>query len=111
MGIDLNAENPDRYTRVPLQSQRRSPSPRQRSNATTFARVSRRAEPRGSGMVNHRSGSTSVLRGISPRMPNEDYDTAVVIIDELDKGTSKRELARRAGITWTRVRAIDDNQD
>ncbi len=34
--------------------------------------------------------------------PNEDYDTAVVIIDELDKGTSKRELARRAGITLQR---------
>ncbi|WP_338036196.1 hypothetical protein [Halococcus salsus] len=43
--------------------------------------------------------------------PNEDYDTAVVIIDELDKGTSKRELARRAGITRTTVRAIDDNRE
>ena len=42
--------------------------------------------------------------------PNEDYDTAVVILDELEKRASKRELARRAGITRTTVRVIDDNR-
>lgn len=43
--------------------------------------------------------------------PNEDYDTTVIILDELDKGTSNHELARRAGITRKTVGAIDENRE
>ena len=43
--------------------------------------------------------------------PNNNYETALVVIDELDKGTSKRQLARRAGIARSTVRRIDENRD
>ena len=43
--------------------------------------------------------------------PNDDYETALLIIDELDKDTSKRELARRAGIARPTVRRIDENRE
>ena len=43
--------------------------------------------------------------------PNDDYETALVVIDELDKGTSKRQLARRAGIARPTVRRIDENRE
>ena len=34
-----------------------------------------------------------------------------MILDELDKGASKRDLARRAGISRATVRALDDHRD
>lgn len=44
-------------------------------------------------------------------LPNDDYETALVIIDKLDKGTSKREPARRAGIARPTVRRINENRE
>ena len=38
--------------------------------------------------------------------PNDDYETAIVILDELDKGASKRDLARRTGIARSTVRKV-----
>ena len=43
--------------------------------------------------------------------PNDDYETALVVIDELDKGASKRELAWRAGIARPPVRRIDKRRE
>ena len=43
--------------------------------------------------------------------PNDDYETALVVIDELDKGESKRQLARRAGIARPTVRRIEVNRE
>ena len=38
--------------------------------------------------------------------PNDDYETAIVILDELDKGASKRDLARRTGVARSTVRKV-----
>ena len=109
MGIDLDAENPDHYTRAFL------------SVAATFAELEAEikrdniregiAASRAQGKWHGRPPFGFDVGSEGYLTPNEDYDTAVVILDELDKGTSKRELARRAGITRTTVRAIDDNRE
>ncbi len=43
--------------------------------------------------------------------PNDDYEKAIVVLDELDKGASKRELARSLGISRSTVRKIVDNRE
>ena len=43
--------------------------------------------------------------------PNDDYETALVIIDELDKGISKGQLARWAGVSRMTVMRIDENRE
>ena len=42
--------------------------------------------------------------------PNDDYETALVLIDELDKGISKSQLARRAGVSRMTIMRIDENR-
>ena len=42
--------------------------------------------------------------------PN-DYETALVLIDELDKGVSKSQLARRAGVSRMTIMRIDKNRE
>ena|GEM_PF-6951505 len=44
-------------------------------------------------------------------VPNDDYEIAVVILDELDKGASKRELGRRIGTGCSAVRHIANNRE
>lgn len=44
-------------------------------------------------------------------VPNDDYETAVVILDELDKGASKRELGRRTGAGRSAVRHVANNRE
>ncbi|WP_248911096.1 recombinase family protein [Halocatena marina] len=43
--------------------------------------------------------------------PNEDFEKAVVVLDELDKGASKRQLARSLGMSRSTVRKIADNRE
>lgn len=43
--------------------------------------------------------------------PNKDYEVAVVILDELDKGASKRGLACRTGIERSTVSKIANNRE
>ena len=44
-------------------------------------------------------------------VPNNDYETAIVVSDELDKGASKCELRRWTGIGRSIVRHIANNRD
>ena len=44
-------------------------------------------------------------------MPNDDSETAIVILDELDKGASKRELSRRTGAGRSAVRHVANNRE
>ena len=109
MGIDLDPKNPDHYTRAFL------------SVAATFAELEAEikrdniregiAASRAQGKWHSRPPFGFDIGSEGYLIPNEDYDTAVVILDELDKGTIKCELARRAGITRTTVRVIDKNRE
>ncbi len=42
--------------------------------------------------------------------PNDDYEKAVVVLDELDNGASKRQLARSLGVSRSTVRTIAENR-
>ncbi len=42
--------------------------------------------------------------------PNDNYEKAVVVLDALDKGASKRELSRSLGISRSTVRKIAENR-
>lgn len=42
---------------------------------------------------------------------NDNYETAVVALDELDKGTSKCSLARSLGIARSTMRSIAENRE
>lgn len=44
-------------------------------------------------------------------VPNEDYETALAVIEEIEAGESKRSVARRADITRTTVRNIMDRKE
>ncbi|WP_248911047.1 recombinase family protein [Halocatena marina] len=43
--------------------------------------------------------------------PNEDYETALVILDELDKGASKRSLARSTDVARGTIQKIEKNRE
>lgn len=42
--------------------------------------------------------------------PN-DYETAIVILDELDKGASKHDLCRRTGVARSIIQHIANNRE
>lgn len=44
-------------------------------------------------------------------VPNEDYETALAVIEEVEAGESKRSVANRAGVTRATVRSIMDRKD
>lgn len=44
-------------------------------------------------------------------VPNEDYETALAVIEEVEAGESKRSVAGRAGITRATVRNIMDRKE
>lgn len=44
-------------------------------------------------------------------VPNENYETALAVIEEVEAGESKRSVARRAGITRATVRNILDRKE
>ena len=109
IGIDLDPGEPDPYTRAFL------------SVAATFAELEAEIKrdniregieaSRAQGKWHGRPPYGFDVGSEGYLTPNEDYETAVVILDELDKGASKRDLARRAGISRATVRAIDDHRD
>lgn len=43
--------------------------------------------------------------------PNEDYETALVILDELDKGASKRGFARSTSVARGTIQKIEKKRD
>ena len=43
--------------------------------------------------------------------PNEDFDTAVVILDQLDRGDSKRSIGQSAGVSRSTVDRIKARRD
>ena len=109
MGINLDPDERDPYTRAFL------------TVAATFAELEAEIK-----RENTREGITAAREqgkwhGRPPfgfdvgsegyLTPNDDYETALVVIDELDKGTSKRQLARRAGISRMTVMRIDENRE
>ena len=44
-------------------------------------------------------------------VPNEDFDTALAVIEEIEAGESKRSTARRAGITRATVQNVTDRKE
>jgi hypothetical protein len=51
------------------------------------------------------------MRNLSARLQNDDYETAVVILDELDKGASKRELSRRTSVARSTIQHVATNRE
>lgn len=43
--------------------------------------------------------------------PNDDYEKALIVLDELDRGASKRQLARSFGISRSTVRTIVEHRE
>ena len=109
MGIDLEPDDHDPYTRTFL------------TVAATFAELEAeiKRENTREGIAAAREqgkwhGRPPFGFDVGPEgylTPNDDYETALVVIDELDKGTAKRQLARRAGIARPTVRRIDANRE
>lgn len=109
MGIDLDPDDRDPYTRAFLQV------------AATFAELEAEIKRQNTreGIAARRAlgkwhgrppfgfdvGSEGYL------VPNDDFETALVILDELDKGASKRELARLTNVSRPTIRAIDQNRE
>lgn len=104
MGIDLDPDDHDPYTRAFL------------TVAATFAELEAEikrdntregiAASRAQGKWHGRPPFGFDVGAEGYLTPNDDYETAIIILDELDKGASKRELARRTGIARSTVRAI-----
>ena len=44
-------------------------------------------------------------------VPNDDYETALVVLDELDKGASKRELSRRTSVARSTIQHVANNRE
>lgn len=109
MGIDLDPDEHDPYTRAFLQV------------AATFAELEAEIKRQNTreGIAARRElgkwhgrppfgfdvGSEGYL------VPNDDFETALVVLDELDKGASKRELARSTGVSRPTIRAISENRE
>jgi DNA invertase Pin-like site-specific DNA recombinase len=109
MGIDLDPDERDPYTRAFLQV------------AATFAELEAEIKRQNTreGIAARRAlgkwhgrppfgfdvGSEGYL------VPNDDFETALVVLDELDKGASKRELARSTGVSRPTIRAINENRE
>jgi DNA invertase Pin-like site-specific DNA recombinase len=109
MGIDLDPDERDPYTRAFL------------TVAATFAELEaeiKRDNTR-EGIAASRSqgkwhGRPPFGFDVGPEgylSPNDDYETALVILDELDKGASKRELGRRTGAGRSAVRHVANNRE
>ena len=109
MDIDLDPNDRDPYTRAFL------------TVAATFAELEAeiKRENTREGMAAARdqgkwTGRPPFGFDVGPERyltPNDDHETVLVVIDELDKGTSKRQLARRAGIDRPTVRRIEANRE
>jgi DNA invertase Pin-like site-specific DNA recombinase len=109
MGIDLDPSDADPYTRAFL------------TVAATFAELEAeiKRENVREGIAaareqGHWHGRPPFGFDVGPEgylTPNDDYEKAVIVLDELDKGASKRELARSLGIARSTVRKIAANRE
>jgi DNA invertase Pin-like site-specific DNA recombinase len=109
MGIDLDPDERDPYTRAFLQV------------AATFAELEAEIKRQNTreGIAASRAqgkwhGRPPFGFDVGPEgylSPNDDFEAALVVPDELDKGASKRELARSIGISRPTIRAIDENRE
>lgn len=109
MGIDLDPDERDPYTRAFL------------TVAATFAELEAEikrdntregiAASRAQGKWHGRPpfGFNVGLEGFLT--PNDEYETAVVILDELDKGASKRDLARRTEVSRSTIQEIAKHRE
>ncbi|EMA48135.1 resolvase [Halococcus morrhuae DSM 1307] len=109
MGIDLDPDERDPYTRAFL------------TVAATFAELEaeiKRDNTR-EGIAASRAqgkwhGRPPFGFDVGPEgylTPNDDYETAVVILDELGKGASKRELARRTSVARSTIQHVANNRE
>ncbi|EMA56579.1 recombinase family protein [Halococcus thailandensis] len=109
MGIDLDPDERDPYTRAFL------------TVAATFAELEaeiKRDNTR-EGIAASRSqgkwhGRPPFGFDVGPEgylTPNDDYETAVVILDELDKGASKRDLARRTSVARSTIQELAKHRE
>jgi DNA invertase Pin-like site-specific DNA recombinase len=109
MGIDLDPEKSDPYTRAFL------------TVAATFAELEAEIKRQNTreGIAAQRSmgkwhgrppfgfdiGSEGYLS------PNDDFETAIILLDELDKGASQRALARSTGVSRSTIQEIAANRE
>ena len=109
MGIDVDPTERDPYTRAFLQV------------AATFAELEAEIKRQNTREGMDAARDQGKWTGRPPfgfdvgaegyLAPNDDYETALVIIDELDKGVSKSQLARRSGVSRMTVARIDEQRD
>ena len=109
MGIVLNPDECDPYTRAFM------------SVAATFAEFEIEikrdnihegiAASRGQGKWHGRPPSGFDVGPEGYLTPNDDYGTAVVILNELGKDASKRNLAHRTGVNRSPVQRITANRE
>jgi DNA invertase Pin-like site-specific DNA recombinase len=109
MGIDLDPDERDPYTRAFL------------TVAATFAELEaeiKRDNTR-EGIAASRAqgkwhGRPPFGFNVGPEgylTPNDDYEIAVVILDELDKGASKRDLARRTDVSRSTIQELAKHRE
>ena len=109
MGIDVDPAERDPYTRAFLQV------------AATFAELEAEIKRQNTREGMDAARDQGKWTGRPPfgfdvgaegyLAPNDDYETALVVIDELDKGVSKSQLARRAGVSRMTIMRIDENRE
>lgn len=109
MGIALDPEDSDPYTRAFL------------TVAATFAELEAEikrentregiAAAREQGKWHGRPPFGYDVGAEGYLTPNEDYETALVILDELDKGASKRGLARSTGVARGTIQKIEKKRE
>ena len=109
MGIDVDPAERDPYTRAFLQV------------AATFAELEAEIKRQNTREGMDAAREQGKWTGRPPfgfdvgaegyLAPNDDYETALVIIDELDKGVSKSQLARRAGVSRMTITRVYENRE
>ena len=109
MGLDLDPDDRDPYTRAFL------------SVAATFAELEAdiKRENTRQGMAAAKSLGKQTGRppfgfDVGPEgylSPNDDFETALVILDHLDRGDSKRSVANSAGVSRRTVGRIEQRRE
>ena len=109
MGLDLDPDDRDPYTRAFL------------SVAATFAELEAdiKRENTRQGMAAAKSLGKQTSRppfgfDVGPEgypSPNDDFETALVILDRLDRGDSKRSVANSAGVSRQTVGRIEQRRE
>ena len=109
MGLDLDPNERDPYTRAFL------------SVAATFAELEAEIKCQNTmqGLTAAHEQGKHTDRApfgfdVGPEgyfSPNEDFDTSVVILDQIDRGDSKRSIARSAGVSRSTVGRIEARRD